>query len=110
MLVYVQQLGGNFAFITPVSSVDPGFGMPGGGGRPDNSLPWAPVRPGHDLPHLPGVPDNTLPTTPPPHVPSGATLVLVRDPAGVWHYAAIEAGHPLPTPLPVPPPTAAPKA
>jgi hypothetical protein len=109
MLVYIHQLGNNFAMITPVGGgVDPGFGV-GGVPHPGHGLPGSGAHPGHDLPHLPGVPDNTLPTTPPPHVPIGSTLVLVRDAAGVWHYAAIPPGQPVPAPLPVPPPTAAPK-
>jgi|SRR6186713_147626 len=55
--------------------VDPGYGMPGFAGRPDNSLPWTPARPDNSLPGsigtLPVFPfdptvgiDNTLPTPP----------------------------------------------
>jgi hypothetical protein len=107
MLVYIHQLGGNFATITPVGAVDPGFGV-GGMPHPGHGLPGMP-HPGHALPpHLPGVPDNTLPTTPPPHPTPGTVVVLARDTAGVWHWAAIPANV-MPTPLPVPPPTAAPK-
>jgi hypothetical protein len=108
MLVYIHQLGGNFAMITPVSNVDPGFGV-GGMPHPGHGLPGSGAHPGHDLPHLPGIPDNSLPTTPPPHVPVGMTVVLVRDPMGVWHWATIPSNV-TPSPLPVPPPTAAPKA
>jgi len=106
MLVYIHQLGGNFATITPVSSVDPGFGM----GPPLHPSQGLPVHghPDQGLPHLPGIPGNSLPTTPPPHVPVGMTVVLVRDPLGVWHWATIPSNV-TPSPLPVPPPTAAPK-
>lgn len=100
---------------------DPGYGQ-GGGFRPDNELPggghisnrppgsWE-GRPDNSLPNHPHFPNNSLPSGPPPHVPAGATLVLVRDPAGVWHYAAIQPGQPVPPPLPGQPlpPTAAPK-
>jgi hypothetical protein len=85
--------------------VDPGFGRPGGGGG---------LHPGNRPPGSgnPAFPDNTLPSGPPPHVPAGTTLILVRDPAGIWHYAAIQPGQPVPPPLPGqglpggPPPTA----
>jgi hypothetical protein len=48
--------------------VDPGYSRPGGGGRPDNSLPWVPP-PGHIatlpvFPFDPTKPDNELPGTP----------------------------------------------
>jgi hypothetical protein len=75
----------------------PDQGLPGMGGHPDNALPGSGLRP------------SQLPSYPPPHVQQGATLVMVRDPAGVWHFAAIPPGQPAPMPLPVPPPTAAPK-
>jgi hypothetical protein len=79
--------------------VDPGYGRPGGG-----------PRPGHDLPHLPGIPDHDLPTTPPPHVPAGVVLVLVRDVSGVWHWATLPPGSPPPIvapPIATPPPPTA---
>ena len=102
---------------------DPGFGVgglphpdhglpggmphPGGGpifhpGHPDHGLPSQPGHPGNRPPGSghPGFPDNTLPPGPPPHLPAGTTLILVRDPAGVWHYAAIQPGQPVPPPLP----------
>lgn len=102
---------------------DPGFGAgglphpdhglpggtphPGGGpiyhpGHPDHGLPSHPAHPGNRPPGSGGggIPDNSLPSTPPPHVPPGTTLVLVRDPAGVWHYATLPAGTPAPTPVP----------
>ena len=110
---------------------DPGFGHPGGGGHPDQGLPgerpphvgggpiFHPGHPDHGLPSQPGhpgnrppgsgvFPDNSLPSHPPPHVPPGTTLVLVRDPAGVWHYATLPPGAPPPTTLPEPTPPATP--
>jgi len=107
---------------------DPGYGQgrPGGDhisnrppgsweGRPDNSLPgyghpgnrppgsWE-GRPDNSLPGSPGHPDNRPPSGPPPQVGPGEVLVLIRDQAGVWHYAAIQPGSPPPRPLPPGPP------
>jgi hypothetical protein len=90
--------------------VDPGYGRPGGGhpdnslpghGHPDNSLPGY-GHPGNRPPGSgrPNFPDNSLPSGPPPHVPDGTVVVLVKDPAGVWHYASLPPGTPAPTPLP----------
>jgi hypothetical protein len=84
--------------VWPGRPVDPGFGVPGGGGRPDQGLPGNP-----------NFPDNSLPTTPPPAIPPNTVLVMVRLPTGQWKYAAVQAGA-APTPLPEPPPTAQPKA
>jgi len=75
--------------------VDPGYGV--GGEYPDNGLPGNP-----------NFPDNSLPTTPPPTVPVGSYLVLVRTPTGQWKYAVVQ-GTP-PATLPEPPPTAQPKS
>ena len=109
-----------------LDAVDPGYGRPGGG-HPDHDLPgrpphvgggpiYHPGHPDHGLPSHPGhpanrppgsgggIPDNSLPSHPPPHVPPGTTLVLVRDPAGVWHYATLAPGTPPPTTLPEPTP------
>ena len=85
----------------PGFPVDPGWGV-GEGGTPDQGLPENPY-----------IPDNSLPTTPPPTVPTGSYLVLVRNPAGQWQYAVVQ-GTP-PTPTPTPPmapggPTAQPKS
>lgn len=44
--------------------VDPGYGRPIGGGRPDNSLPSAPVRPDNGLPIGPPGSIGTLPVFP----------------------------------------------
>lgn len=76
--------------------VDPGWGVDEG------------AQPGQGLPGgNPNFPDNSLPTTPPPSVPPGSYLVLVRSPAGKWQYAVVQSP---PTTLPEPPPTAQPKA
>jgi hypothetical protein len=75
---------------------------------PDNSLPGEPGHPDNTLPQIPGVPDNTLPTTPPPTVPAGMVVVMVRTSDGKWHWAAMPAPN-VPTPLPEPPPVAQPK-
>ena len=108
-----------------LDATDPGYGRPGGGGHPDHGLPgdrpphvgggpiFHPGHPDHGLPSNPAhpgnrppgsghpvFPDNTLPSTPPPHVPAGVTLVLVRDPTGVWHYATLDANTPPPKPVP----------
>jgi hypothetical protein len=85
----------------PGSEVDPGFGA----GRPGIDHP-ANRPPGSGRPNFP---DNSLPSGPPPHVAAGATLVLVRDPAGVWHYATLPAGTPPPVVAPPIAPTPAPK-
>ena len=113
---FIRHLGANFAIIEPIGAVDPGFGVGGGGvdpgyghggvrpDRPDQSLPGH--RPPHidnALPGAPGSPGNELPAGPPPHVPAGTVLVLVRDQAGVWHYATTAPGTPPPTTLPEPP-------
>jgi hypothetical protein len=76
-----------------------------GGGRPDNTLPGMGGRPDNSLPGSPGHPDNRPPGGRPPQVGPGEALVLVRDQAGVWHYAALPSGSPPPKPVPVPPPT-----
>jgi hypothetical protein len=113
MLAHIHQLGGGLVVITPVSPVDPGFGQPGGPVDPGYGRPgWSPVDPGYGhrpgaghidntLPGAPGHPDNRPPGRP-PHVASGDVLVLVRDQAGVWHYATLPPGA---TPKPLPPPT-----
>ncbi len=103
---------------------DPGFGT-GGLPHPDQGLPGRPphvgggpiYHPGHpdhglpsgghidnSLPGGPNHPDNRPPSGPPPQVGPGEVLVLVRDQAGVWHYASLPAGSPPPKPVPVPPP------
>jgi hypothetical protein len=127
MLVHLTPLGQRGLYYMNVveRGTDPDYGQ-GGGFRPDNSLPGFPGRPDNSLPGFPGrpdnslpgggwqgrpdntlpgggrpnFPDNTLPSGPPPHVQPGATLILVRDQAGVWHYAAIQPGQPVPPPLP----------
>jgi hypothetical protein len=82
--------------------VDPGYGRPDwGSGRPDQGLPGErPPHVGGRPPHNPAFPDNSLPTRPPAQVPDGTVVVLVKDPAGVWHYASLPPGTPAPTPLP----------
>jgi hypothetical protein len=117
-VVHIMPLGRGFALITPVGDhmpvdpgwgvgglpgvpVDPGWGVGHPGGHPDQGLPEPPT--------IPGVPDNTLPTNPPPAVPPGMALVMVRTPDGKWKWAAVPMPS-VPTPLPEPPPTAAPKA
>jgi hypothetical protein len=76
---------------------DPGFGH----GRPDlpgHDLPGGGLHPGNRPPGShPVFPDNTLPGGPPPHVTPGNVVIMVRDQAGVWHYASLPAGQ-------VPPP------
>lgn len=81
-LVHINKVGatGDLYVVREFSATDPGYG----GGIPAN----------------PAFPSNTLPSGPPPHLPLGHTLVLVRDPAGVWHYAAIEPGQMVPPPIP----------
>jgi len=44
--------------------VDPGYGRPSFGGRPDNSLPGRPARPDQGLPGRPHRPSNELPGHP----------------------------------------------
>jgi len=94
-----------------LDAVDPGFGhggaphpdhgLPGSGAHPGNRPPGSGAHPGNRPPGSGGgIPDNELPSEPPPHVPAGTTLVLVRDPAGVWHYATLDANTPPPKPLP----------
>lgn len=112
MLCYIRSMGKNLAYIEPLEGgVDPGFGvgdadrpdqgLPGGGfPHPGNRPPGSGAHPGN-----PAFPDNSLPSSPPPTVAPGQTLVLVRDPVGVWHYATIDASTPPPKPVPVPPPT-----
>ena len=107
MLAYFKVVGPGLVFLHPFGAVDPGFGVPG----------FGPVDPGFGVglpPHVgggparpPHFPDHSLPPGPPPHVPNGTVVVLVRDPAGVWHYATMpEAAAPKPIPMP---PTPAPK-
>lgn len=50
-----------------MGAVDPGYGRPGGGGHPDQSLPWAPGHPSHGLPGQGGHPGHGLPEGPPAH-------------------------------------------
>jgi len=128
MLVHLTPVGQRGLYYMHVveQGVDPGYGQGRPGGRPDNDLPSFPGRPDNSLPGsgwtgrpdntLPGMggrpdnslpgggrpnfPDNSLPSGPPPHIQPGATLILVRDQAGVWHYAAIQPGQPVPPPLP----------
>jgi hypothetical protein len=144
---FVRSIGANLALIEPVGAVDPGFGGGWGGGmvdpgygigaglRPGHDLPgggahpWFPghvggPRPDHGLPGSPGHPDNRPPSGPPVQVGPGEVLVMIRDQAGVWHYAALAPGTVPPKPVPpasgsgnhpsgqpVPPPgTAVPKA
>jgi len=111
-LYYVQQVGPNVVMLSPIASgpIDPGFGV-GGDERPDQGLPggghvgnrppgsWT-GRPDNSLPGSPGHPDNRPPSGPPPQVSPGEVLVMIRDQAGVWHYAAIQPGSPPPRPLP----------
>lgn len=139
-LVLFRQVAPGIAFVHSLEGpVDPGFGLgggsidntlPGGGfdhiwggvggrpNRPDQGLPGS-GYPSNGLPGSPGHPDNRPPATKPPVVAPGMTLVMVRDPVGVWHYATVDASTPPPKPVPVPPPntidntlppTAAPKA
>jgi hypothetical protein len=101
---------GNLYHVHFLQPTDPGFGQGGGHpdqglpghGHPDQGLPGSGGHPGNRPPGSghPAFPDHTLPGGPPPHVPPGTTLILVRDPAGVWHYAAIQPGQPVPPPLP----------
>ena len=92
-LVHVSHVSGDLYVLRPFHATDPGYGQ---GGVP---------HPGHELPGgHPAFPDNSLPSHPPPHVPEGTVVVLVKDPAGVWHYASLPPGTPVPTPLPEPTP------
>jgi len=118
-LCLVRSLGNGLAFIHPLEGeggVDPGYGhpifgrpdqgLPGGRpDRPDQGLPGSGNYPSNGLPGAPGHPDNRPPATRPPTAGPGETLVLVRDAAGVWHYATLPSGSPPPKPVPVPPPT-----
>ena len=79
-LVHINKVGGDLYVVREAHlPTDPGYG----GGLPAN----------------PEFPDNSLPAGPPPHVPQGNVVVLVRDPAGVWHYAMMPAAS-VPPPLP----------
>jgi hypothetical protein len=96
----------------PTRPVDPGYGIPGGGWghHPDHGLPgggWG--HPDQGLPGGGGHPDQGLPDTPPPSVPAGMVLVLVRSAEGKWYYAMVPQGTTKPVP-PVSPPEAQPKA
>jgi hypothetical protein len=96
----------------PGGGVDPGYGRPVDPNRPDNSLPGSGAHPGNRPPGSgghPNFPNNTLPSGPPPHIQPGATLVLVRDAGGVWHYASLPAGSAPPQPVNPIAPTPAPK-
>jgi hypothetical protein len=86
----------------------PGHDLPGGGGRPDNSLPdeggpdhvwWGgrrPPRPGHDLPEGPSpkamhqaVPESSIPSHPPkpdPDKPGEWLLVAMGDGSVAWAW------------------------
>jgi hypothetical protein len=89
--------------------VDPGYGV--GGGAHAGQLPsHGGAHPGQLPSHgSSGIPDNTLPSERPPVMLPGYYLVLVRDQAGMWRYAAIAPGSPPPRPLPTPiPPGGAP--
>lgn len=115
-LVFIRHIGANLAYVQALDAVDPGFGQ-GGGVDPGYGIPdWAAGHPGNrppgtgvnypsqGLPGSPGHPDARPPSGPPPQVGPGEVLVLVRDPAGVWHYASLPSGSPPPKPVPVPPP------
>ena len=97
--------------VWPGKPVDPGYGIRPGRVwwpvDPDYGIPERPARPDNSLPTIPGVPDNSLPVTPPPTVPAGKWLIMVRTPDGKWHWALVDS---MPTPLPEPPPTAQPKS
>jgi hypothetical protein len=75
--------------VLPGRPTDPDYGH-GGGGHPDNSLPWAPVRPGNKPPGrpiLPPRPDNGLP-------PGGGT-----EPPHPWvpgHWEPVDPGYGMP--------------
>jgi hypothetical protein len=106
-VAYITPLGGGLYLIAPVSMDHIDHDLPGmPGAHPGHPLPGQPGLPGHPLPRPPAFPDNSLPTTPPPMVPPGTTLVLVRTPDGKWHWATTQMP---PTTLPEPP-TAQPKA
>jgi hypothetical protein len=118
MLARISPLIGDLFLLEEVSMpVDPGYGRPGGGPRPDQGLPWAPARPDHGLPGFPpyvsggpiypgGHPDHGLPGAPghpgnalpiPPVRPS-PPIVL---PPGIWP-PTLPPG--VDNTLPVPPP------
>jgi hypothetical protein len=107
-LVHVTKVegGGDLYLLRPFHATDPGFGVGGGGGRPDQGLPGHGGHPGNRPPGSghPAFPDNSLPSGRPPVVAAGETLILVRDPEGIWHYASLDASTPPPKPLPTPPP------
>src|SRR4249919_138841 len=120
-MAHVRKIGGendlyHIAWLD--QRTDPGYGH-GGGFHPDQGLPGH-GHPDQGLPggghisntlpgggHIsnrppgsrPNFPDHTLPEGPPPHVGTGTTLIMVRDPQGVWHYAAIQPGQPVPPPI-----------
>jgi hypothetical protein len=99
--MHVLEGGVDPGFGRPGGGVDPGYGRPTWPNRPDQGLPGErPPHVGGRPPHNPAFPDNSLPSGPPPHVPDGTVIVLVKDPAGVWHYASLPPGTPAPTPLP----------
>lgn len=97
-LVFFRHLGGNIAYIHALEAVDPAWGIAGPGVDPGYGIGMHP-HPGHGLPANPAFPDHSLPPGPPPHVPPGNVVVLVRDPAGVWHYAMMPAAS-APPPMP----------
>lgn len=122
-LVHINPVGvDNLYVITPFRAAGIDNTLPGGGGRPDQGLPGQGGHPDQGLPGMggrpdqglpggrPAFPDNSLPSGPPAHVPDGTVVVMIKDPAGVWHYATLPPGTPAPTPLPeVPPSEATPK-
>lgn len=108
---YGQGGGGNYPSGQPLppGPVDPGYGIemppvinggPGGGERPDNSLPTYPVRPDNELPSPPGVwpqpprpegpidpgYDRPIPIYPslPIYRPEGPDNTLPMPPGTVW--------------------------
>jgi len=75
-LVRIQKVSGDVYLVSPYNiPAAPDQGLPGGGEHPDQGIP--------------GVPDNTLPTTPPPTLPAGMYLIMVRTPDGKWKWAAV---------------------
>jgi hypothetical protein len=66
----------------------------------------APTDPGYGggIPANPVFPNNSLPSGPPTTIQPGEILVMVRDPEGVWHYAALSPDSPPPRPVPPGPP------
>jgi hypothetical protein len=75
-LATVKQVGQGLYLVSPLSAVDPGYGVgappvdPGYGhpgfapGHPDAGLPWGPGHPDQDLPWGPGHPSQGLPWGP----------------------------------------------